>query len=117
MFGTYIVFVLFETILSRSFCVHLHDLHKRIQTFEGCILNVWKCIHREAIQVRTYISVLALVVCLVVLNRKCRTMEYSLSVRLFTLVGFDELVGTHLSIFCLLSFFLVLLSLRKWVDR
>ena len=39
-----IVFVLFETILSRSFCVHLHNLHKRIQTF----------------QVRTYISVLAL---------------------------------------------------------
>ena len=31
--------------LSRSFCVHLHDLHKRIQTFEGCILNVWKCIY------------------------------------------------------------------------
>ena len=41
-------------------------------------------------------------------------MEYSLSARLFTLVGFDELVGTHLSIFCLLLFFLVLLSLRKW---
>ena len=50
----------------------------------------------------------------VVLNRKCRAMEYSLSARLFTLVGFDELVGTHLSIFCLLLFFLVLLSLRKW---
>ena len=60
MFGTYIVFVLFETILSRSFCVHLHNLHGRIQSFEGCILNVWKCIHSEAIQVRTYISVLAL---------------------------------------------------------
>ena len=66
---------------------------------------------------RNYISVLALVVCLVVLNRKCRTMEYSLSARLFTLVGFDKLVGTHLSIFCLLLFSLVLLSLRKWVDR
>ena len=39
------VFVLFETILSRSFCVHLHNLHKRIQTFEGCILNVWKYIY------------------------------------------------------------------------
>ena len=48
------VFVLFETILSRSFCVRLHNLHKRIQTFEGCILNVWKYIHIEAIQVRNY---------------------------------------------------------------
>ena len=48
------VFVLFETILSRSFCVHLHNLHKRIQIFEGCILNVWKYIYDEAIQVRNY---------------------------------------------------------------
>ena len=55
MFGAYIVFVLFETILSRSFCVHLHNLHRRIQSFEGYILNVWKCIHSEAIQVRTNI--------------------------------------------------------------
>ena len=62
---------------------------------------------------RNYISVLALEGGLgqgsitegVVLNRKCRTMEYSLSARLFTVVGFDELVGTHLSIFCLLLFF------------
>ena len=34
-----------QSILSQSFCVRLHDLHKRIQTFEGCILNVWKCIY------------------------------------------------------------------------
>ena len=54
---------------------------------------------------RTYISVLALEGGWgygsstegVVLNRKCRTMEYSLSARLFTLVGFDELVETLLS--------------------
>ena len=46
------VFFLFETILSRSFCVHSHNLHRRIQTFEDCILNVWKYIHNEAIQVR-----------------------------------------------------------------
>ena len=105
MFGTYIVFVLFETILSRSFCVRLHDLHKRIQTFEGCIFNVWKCIHNEGIQVRNYISVLALeggwgqgsITEGVVLNRKCRTTEYSLNARLFTPVGFDELVETLLS--------------------
>ena len=45
----------FETILSRSSCVHLHNLHERIQTFEGCILNaVWKYIYNEAIQARNY---------------------------------------------------------------
>ena len=32
-----IVFVLFETILFWSFCVYLHNLQKRIQTFEDCI--------------------------------------------------------------------------------
>ena len=32
-----VVFVLFETILFWSFCVHLHNLQKRIQTFEDCI--------------------------------------------------------------------------------
>ena len=104
----------------RSFCFYLYNLDERIRTFEGCILNVWICIHKEAIQVRIYISVPALEEgwewgsrrqnenendrrsCR---NRKCRTMEYSLSARLFTLVGFDELVETHLSIFCLLLFF------------
>ena len=29
------------------------------------------------------------------LNRKCRTLEYSLNARLFTLTGFDELVETR----------------------
>ena len=55
-------FFLFETILSWSFCVHSHNLHRRIQTFEDCILNVWKYIHNEAIQVRSYyyIALLAL---------------------------------------------------------
>ena len=54
MFLAPTVFVSFETILSRSFCVHLHNLYKRIQTFEGCALNVWKYIYDEAIQVRYY---------------------------------------------------------------
>ena len=40
-----------------------------------------------------------------------------ISARLFTPVGFEELVETHLSIFCFLLFFLFLLSLHKWVDR
>ena len=44
----------------RSFCFYLYNLDERIQTFEGCILNVWICIHKEAIQVRIYISVPAL---------------------------------------------------------
>ena len=49
-------------------------------------------------------------------NRKCRTMEYSLSARLFTLVGFDELVETHLSIFCLLLFFCFYsVSVNGWI--
>ena len=29
------------------------------------------------------------------LNRKCRTLEYSLNARLFTLAGFDELLETR----------------------
>ena len=60
MFLAPTVFVLFETILSRSFCVLLHNLHERIQTFEGCILNVWKYIYDEAIQVRNYDYIAAL---------------------------------------------------------
>ena len=38
---------------SSSFCVLLHNLHGRIQTFEGCILNVWKYTHN-------YIALLSL---------------------------------------------------------
>ena len=83
-----IVFVLFETILSRSFCLHLPNSNKRIQTSEGCILNVWKYIRNEAIQVRNYYqwgrgwgSIIKGV------NRACRTLEYSLYARSFTHLG------------------------------
>ena len=86
------VFVLFESILSRSFCVHLHNLHKRIQTFEGCILNVWKYIYNEAIQVRNYDNIALLSLewgggggvgendKRSYLNRKCRTIWSTLSI-------------------------------------
>ena len=60
VFGSYSLCL--RPFCRRVFCVHLHDLHKRIKTFEGCILNVWKCIHKEAIQVKNYyhIALLAL---------------------------------------------------------
>ena len=53
----------------------------------------------------------------VVLNRQCRAMEYSLSARLFTLVGFDELLEIHLSIFCLLLLLLLffLVAVNWWI--
>ena len=73
MFLAPTVFVLFETILSRSFCVYLHNLHERIQTFEGCILNaVWKYIYNAAIQARNhdYIALLSLEWCGVVEHDK-----------------------------------------------
>ena len=72
MFLAPTVFVLFETILFRSFCVYLHNLHERIQTFEGCILNVWKYIYNAAIQARNYdyIALLSLEWCGVVEHDK-----------------------------------------------
>ena len=79
-----IVFVLFETILSWGFCVHSHNLHGRIQTFEDTTLNLWKYIHNEAIQVRVIIILLYFLSNGVgvgehaktsYLNRKCRTAQ------------------------------------------
>ena len=58
VFSAPIVFVWNDFV--RSFCFYLYNLDERIQTFEGYILNVWICIHKEAIQVRIYISVPAL---------------------------------------------------------
>ena len=55
VFGSYSLCL--RPFCRRVFCVHLHNLYKRIKTFEGCILNVWKCIHKEAIQVKNYFQI------------------------------------------------------------
>ena len=103
----------------RSFCFYLYNLDERIRTFEGCILNVWICIHKEAIQVRIYISVPALeegwewgsmtegVVETGVLSQ-CTIIHPG---------RFRWTCGNSFIYFLFVAVFLFLLSLRKWVDR